>query len=196
MEALITLDHHLFEWINQGWQHPWLDAILPHWREKTTWVPAYILLVAMLAWKYRSQAIYWLLALAIVVGTADQISSSLLKKNVQRLRPCWEAALDPPARVLVHCGGGYSFTSSHATNHFAVALFIFLTWGRRWGYWRWGLLFWAATIALGQVYVGVHYPLDIFVGGMIGSLLGAVGSFLYTKSKFRIPAFYTTIPPV
>ncbi|MEM1216516.1 MAG: phosphatase PAP2 family protein, partial [Bacteroidota bacterium] len=156
MEQLINFDYELFEWINRGWQHPWLDAIVPHWREKTTWIPAYLLLIGVLFWQYRQSALYWLLALAITVGLADQVSSTLLKKNVERLRPCREATLDPPARVLVHCGGGYSFTSSHATNHFAVALFIFLSWGRRWGRWRWLLPAWAASIALGQVYVGVH----------------------------------------
>ena len=34
MEQLIYLDYALFEWIHHGLQHPWLDAIMPLWREK------------------------------------------------------------------------------------------------------------------------------------------------------------------
>lgn len=191
MEQLLQLDYSLFEWINHGWQHPWLDAIMPYWREKTSWIPSYLIMVGILIWKYRIKTLYFVLVLGITVGVADQVSSELIKKNVERLRPCRETTLEPAARTLVHCGGGYSFTSSHATNHFAVAVFLFLSWGLRWKKWRWLLLLWAASIALGQVYVGVHYPLDILAGGLIGSLIGYSGSRIYRAWKGkRIEEFY------
>ncbi|MEZ4983676.1 MAG: phosphatase PAP2 family protein [Saprospiraceae bacterium] len=99
--------------------------------------------------------------------------------------------LSEPVRQLIPCGGGYSFTSSHATNHFAVAFFLFLTWGRLWKRWRWLLLLWAATIALGQVYVGVHYPLDITVGALLGMTLAWGISILYKRwLAVRISEFY------
>jgi undecaprenyl-diphosphatase len=132
----------------------------------------------------------------MTVGVADQLSSELIKKKVERLRPCRETQLQPAARTLVHCGGGYSFTSSHATNHFAVAVFIFFSWGLCWKRWRWLLLLWAASISLGQVYVGVHYPLDILVGAINGSILGYLGSLTYKRlKKWRIEEFYTSETP-
>ena len=197
MDQLLQLDYRLFEWINHGWQHPWLDIIMPYWREKTTWIPAYLLMVGILVWKYRLKTLYFVIALGITVGVADQVSSELIKKNVERLRPCRESKLEPAARTLIHCGGGYSFTSSHATNHFAVAVFLFFSWGLRWKKWRWLLLLWAASIALGQVYVGVHYPLDITVGAIIGSLLGYTGSLCYKRwRKWRIDDFYSAKVPI
>ena len=197
MEQLLHIDYSVFDWINHDWQNPWLDAIMPYWREKTTWIPAYLLMLGVLFWQYRRRALFFVLALALTIGLADQLSSQVLKKSVQRLRPCREATLVPPARVLIACGGGYSFTSSHATNHFAIAVFLFLTCGRRWKKWRWLLLVWAATIALGQVYVGVHYPLDILCGALLGSLVGGLGSWAYRRqASWRIAEFYPPIPPV
>ncbi|MBK8556199.1 MAG: phosphatase PAP2 family protein [Lewinellaceae bacterium] len=72
----------------------------------------------------------------------------------------------------VSCGGGYSFTSSHAANHFAVAVFLAAVFG---GLSRWlrpGLLLWAAVISFAQVYVGVHYPGDVLAGALLGAIIG------------------------
>lgn len=196
MEQLVQLDYSLFEWIHHGWQTAWLDAIMPYWREKTTWIPLYLLLVAGLIYQYKLPGLYYLLALGLAVGIADFSSSQLIKKSVKRPRPCRETALSQPTRdVGVHCGGGYSFTSSHATNHFAVAIFLFLGWGRRWKKWRWLLLIWAATIAFGQVYVGVHYPLDVLCGSLLGSLIGWGVYKIYERRSWRIPDFCSLQPP-
>lgn len=194
MEQLIALDHTIFHWINHGWEHPLLDAILPWWRTKTNWIPAYLVAVAWLLYSYQWKGFYYLLALAITVGIADQLSSELIKKTVERPRPCREVSLTPSARTLVHCGGGYSFTSSHATNHFAVAIFLFLGWARQWGRWRYLLLGWAAIVALAQVYVGVHYPLDILGGTILGSTLGLLGAYAYRRygGKIRVQKWYSS----
>jgi len=105
-------------------------------------------------------------------AAADFSSSQILKKQVQRLRPCNDPALAAQVQLRVPCGSGYSFTSSHAANHFAVALFLIGVFGdlNRWI--RPSLLLWAGSIALSQVYVGVHYPGDVLCGGLLGSLIG------------------------
>jgi undecaprenyl-diphosphatase len=65
-----------------------------------------------------------------------------------------------------------SFTSSHAANHFGMAIFLYLTLKNDFG--KWPLLFflWAFSISFAQVYVGVHYPLDVTCGALIGILIG------------------------
>jgi undecaprenyl-diphosphatase len=75
-------------------------------------------------------------------------------------------------QVRVACGGGYSFTSSHAANHFGVAIFLIGAFGLLGAWQQKALLGWAGLIAFSQVYVGVHYPLDVFGGALLGSLLG------------------------
>ena len=191
MELLIHLDYSLFEWIHHGWQTSWLDAIMPHWREKTTWIPMYLILATLLIYRYRLKGFFYLLVLGATVGIADFTSSEIIKKNVQRPRPCREIALGEPTRDLIHCGGGFSFTSSHATNHFAVASFLFLGWGRLWKRWRWLLILWAGSIALGQVYVGVHYPLDILAGSLLGTSLGFLTHSWYRRRSWQVGDFYT-----
>lgn len=191
LDALLEFDQSLFHFLNGSRHSPFLDAILPHWREKTTWIPLYAIGVIWLGYHFRLRALPFLLCIGLAVGIADQLSASVIKPSVERPRPCREAALAEPARVLVGCGGGYSFPSAHATNHFAVAVFVLLTWGLTWGRWRYLLLLWAASIALGQVYVGVHYPLDITFGALLGTGIGWGISKLYRilPPRYRIQSF-------
>jgi len=86
--------------------------------------------------------------------------------------------------LLPSCGSGYSFTSSHATNHFAFGVFVFLTMGKVLGKWKWAFIFWAGSVAYAQVYVGVHYPLDVLSGAMMGSLIGWAMATLF-QQKFH-----------
>lgn len=181
MSDLLHLDQLLFHWINHDWHTPWLDAIMPYWRDRRIWFPFYLLFAGWLVWKYRIKALIFLAAVAITIAITDQTSSELIKKNVRRIRPCNDVALQQEVQLLVPCGGGYSFTSSHAANHFAFAVFVCLTLGRTYRKIRIPILLWAASIALGQVYVGVHYPFDILGGALAGTLIAWGTSVLYRR---------------
>jgi len=123
------------------------------------------------------------------VVVADQTSSHLIKTFIQRPRPCADAFLQFHVRLLLdHCSGGYSFTSSHATNHFGFAVFVFITLKDVLKQWKWLFIFWAATVSYGQVYVGVHYPLDILCGGILGAMIGFIMGSIYNK-RFGILNF-------
>jgi len=75
--------------------------------------------------------------------------------------------------MIESCGVGYSFVSAHAANHFALATFMSFLVGGKKG--LMALLFiWAASVALSQVYVGVHYPADITGGAIIGIIAGFI----------------------
>jgi len=117
---------------------------------------------------------------------SDLVSSHLIKPYIQRLRPCNNPIWDATIHSLVPCGGGFSFTSSHATNHFTLAtLFCFLFANRA----RWivpVLLFWAASISYGQVYVGVHYPIDILFGSMVGLTIGTLGGTIIRRLDLHL----------
>lgn len=169
-----------------------MDAIMPYWRAKNFWIPLYILIATVAIKRFRLKGLYLILALGLTVGISDTLSSKVIKPAVHRLRPCNDPELKATAHVLVYCGKSYSFTSSHATNHFAVASFLSLTlglfypWSRKW------LYLWAASIAYGQVYVGVHYPLDVIGGALLGLLIGNI----VAKTYLRFPKFHLTDPQV
>ncbi len=189
MTEILQFDEYLFHLINGEWHHPWLDAILPYWRNKKFWIPFYLLLTAFVVWKFRIRAIYFLLAVALTVTLADTISSKVVKKNVQRVRPCNDIEMKDEVKLLVGCGKAYSFTSSHASNHFAVATFLSMTLGIFYPWSRWIFLLWAASIAYAQVYVGVHYPLDVIGGAVIGLLIGYLTAKVYLRlDRFKLSA--------
>jgi undecaprenyl-diphosphatase len=81
--------------------------------------------------------------------------------------------------LLDHCSGGFSFTSSHAANHFGLAMFVVMTLAPLLKNYRFIFLIWAALISYAQVYVGVHYPADIFMGAFIGILVGWLNGKLF-----------------
>ena len=179
------MDQTVFDYLNQQLASPFLDAVLPVYREKTTWIPLYLVMLYLLWRSYGwRRTLYLTLCIAVVIAVADQLAATLIKPWVGRLRPCAEPSLAGQVRELVGCGGRYGFPSNHATNHFAVAVVLSLTWVRRWAG-RLALLLWAGSIGLAQVYVGKHYPSDVLAGALLGTSVAIVGVLVYRWSVGR-----------
>ena len=127
-----------------------------------------------------------MVGITLTIVLADQITSTLMKPYFARLRPSHE----PLLQSLIHIvdgykGAKYGFASSHAANTFGAATFFFLLLRKNY---KWiGLIFlWAAVATYSRIYLGVHYPGDIVVGGFVGALAG-YGSFaLFRLAKARI----------
>jgi undecaprenyl-diphosphatase len=81
----------------------------------------------------------------------------------------------------VPCGSGFSFPSSHAVNHFALAAFFYYTTPFIPIKWRFIWYIWAFSISFAQVYVGVHYPSDVILGGFIGFYFGNIVAKIYLR---------------
>ena len=181
-QQIKDIDQALFYQINGVWHHPVLDAVLPWTRHSNNWIPLYIGLSGWLFYQIGWKTLKWLLFALINVGLTDQISSSVFKPFFHRLRPCNDPALVGKTRLLLdQCAGGFSFTSSHAANHFGIAMFIFITWGVTQKKYTSFFFVWACVIAFAQIYVGVHYPLDIIGGTIIGLISGFTMSKVYLK---------------
>ncbi len=181
-QQIKDIDQALFYQINGVWHHPILDAVLPWTRHSNNWIPLYIGLLVWLIYQVGWKTLKWLLFALINVGLTDQISSSVFKPFFHRLRPCNDPALFGKTRLLLEqCAGGFSFTSSHAANHFGIAMFIFMTWGVTQKKYTRLFFVWAGIIAFAQIYVGVHYPLDIVGGTIIGLISGFTMAKAYLK---------------
>ena len=179
-------DTELFLWINVGLSNGIFDAVLPLMREKVVWVPLYVFVSALVLFNHSfPRSLYLIIAVLVTMALSDTISSKIIKPTVNRDRPCQVDELKDQMNLRVGCGGGKSFTSSHAFNHFCAAtMFFFLFSGFR--RLRWIFFIWAALISFAQVYVGVHYPLDIMVGGLLGFLLG-FGAWKMLLFRLYIP---------
>ncbi len=178
LEQLIQWDFYFFELLNEVWTHPFLDWMMPFWTNAYFWLPLYLFVGAFVVFNYPHKSVRILAVILLTVFLADQLSSGLIKPYVGRLRPCQLPVFSEEIRLLVRCGSGKSFVSGHATNHFALAFCWIILFGQRF---RWlipVLLFWAASIAYSRVYVGVHFPADIFFGGILGTLIGLFTGYL------------------
>ncbi len=176
---LIKQDQWLFVKINTTWTNAALDGFFPVWRESITWSPLYLFLLVFMLLNFGNRAWPWILFLIITATITDQVSSNFIKDWIARPRPCRDPDFSHYVRLLMNrCPISGSFTSSHATSHFGAAVFIAITLKEYLKNWKWLFFIWAFTISYGQVYIGVHYPLDVVGGGMLGCLIGfTTGTF-------------------
>jgi membrane-associated phospholipid phosphatase len=180
-DFLLQLDRHLFYFINHDLTNPFFDWVMPWLRNAKHWVPLYVFLIGFFIWKLRKQALLLIIIMALCAGFADFTSSSLIKPIFKRARPCRDPIVSKTDIERVDCGPAYSFPSTHATDHFAAAFFLIFLFYKRW-HWilLWGTL-WAGTISFAQVYVGVHFPIDVFCGAVYGMLVGFMFVRAYKK---------------
>jgi undecaprenyl-diphosphatase len=177
INQLLQQDQHWFNAINQGLANPVFDVLMPILRNRLTWLPLYVLLTYLAIKKFGRTGGLMLLFGILCFAIADYSSASILKPWVARLRPCNTPGLS--VRTLLDCGTGFSFPSSHAANHFALAVFFAMLFGK---HFKWAIvwpLFWAFSIAFAQVYVGVHFPIDVISGASIGTLIGLVLGYIF-----------------
>ena len=181
IESLLEWDTRMFLWVHQHLSTGLGEVLFPFLRNKYVWIPLYLFIVAFVALNTPKRFGWFVLFIVLQVTVADTLSSKVMKPTFQRLRPCNEPALEGQIRELVGCGSGYSFTSSHATNHFALATFLLFALGLRHRVW-WVLgLLWAGAISLAQVVVGVHYPMDVTAGAILGIVIGSLMGLGYRR---------------
>lgn len=187
MDILHSLDVAILLFFNRTLANPVGDML---WPIITNYDRALVIRILLgVAWMFllvrggrRGRTVALLLIPLLIV--ADQASSSVLKPLFDRARPCHTVdgvLMVPEVRLLVDCGPGKSFPSSHAVNNFAVAA-LFGFFYRRW-WWAFGA--WALLVSLSRVAVGVHYPSDVAGGAVIGVLLAAAVVSVWTLIERR-----------
>jgi undecaprenyl-diphosphatase len=169
IEFLKEIDTQLFLFLN-GIHSPLGDFVMYWLSDKYIWVPLYAFLLFLLFRYYGMKALILMVLVALLITISDQVSVHLFKNVFQRLRPCHEPALEGMVYTLGRCGGKFGFISSHASNSFAIAVFMALLLWHKVRSMAIFMLVWAALVSYSRVYLGVHYPGDILVGGMVGAL--------------------------
>lgn len=184
VEYLNQIDTQLFLFLNSI-NSPFWDTVMWHISGKLTWAPLYLTIIYFIFRKYRWKTLWILIAIAVVVTLADQISVHFFKNVFERLRPCH----NPELRELVHlvnskCGGQFGFVSSHAANTFGVAMFLLNLFRLKW--FSISILLWAAVVSYSRIYLGVHYPGDVLVGSLLGVIVGWIVWKLYSFLTAKI----------
>lgn len=176
--SLQNWDVHWFFKINQDWTNGIGDFIFPILRFPKTWIPLYVALFLYMAIQKKWKVWPWVFMALVCIIVSDQLSSQVLKGLFARLRPCQD--FPEKVRLLVsRCPGNASFPSSHAVNHFAIGMYFMMSLRPYWKKWVFLFPIWAISICYAQVYVGVHYPMDVLGGGLLGALIGLFIYYLF-----------------
>lgn len=168
IESLLAADISLFHAINGVWTNVVFDAFFPFVTNLNHQPAVLALVLAMMiwgVWRGGPQGRRAVLAVILTILLSDQLNSFVLKDIFGRIRPCHALA---EFRLLVNCGSGLAFPSSHAVNTFAGSIVVAYFYPRA----LWYLVAYALTVAYSRVYVGVHYPSDVVGGAAIGLMLG------------------------
>jgi undecaprenyl-diphosphatase len=173
-ESLKKIDEQLLLFGN-SLHNSFFDAVIPHLTNFWVWIPLFIWWAIELYKIYGRKLIIIVLFIIGLLVAADR-SSVLIKNSVQRYRPTYNIELKDKIHVVnEYRGGQYGYVSSHATNAFAVAFFIFLlikSSPKKWL--KISLFLWAIIFCYTRIYLGVHYPFDLFSGALLGTILAFV----------------------
>lgn len=137
-----------------------------------------------------------------VLCGCDRAYHNLCRPDVQQYHPSgswhvWRPANpENPIVDLVHIvngyrGGSYGFPSCHAANSFGLAMYVIFLFRKRWL--SVFIITWAVLNCYTRIYLGVHYPGDLIVGGIIGGFGGwlfctiahKIASYLQEPSRVR-----------
>ena len=182
LQKILEVDKEIFLFLN-GFHSPFWDTIMLMITRKETWIPFFAIIIYFIIKNYRVKAFLILFFLALVILFSDQFSV-LLKENIQRLRPVHQPEIEHLVHNVLRKGGLYGFVSSHAANSFAIFAFTTRIFRNK-TYW-FLLLFWAVIFSYSRIYSGVHYPLDILGGAVLGWGIGVLlfKMLIFTENRF------------
>lgn len=178
-EWLEKIDLTVFYFINGSLSNSFFDIIMPFLTNQNNWI---LPLLAGILWmvtlggkKGRIAAIILLLAFII----SDVVAAQLIKPYIGRIRP--SHTMVDSINLLVKKGGKWSFPSNHASNTMALAVIISYFWPKV----RYWFIVLSLLIGFTRIYVGVHYPLDVLGGWILGYSVAWFVLSIWVITKMR-----------
>lgn len=178
LDELLEWDQNLFVYLNSLGSSEY-DFF---WVTVTTilnWTPVFIFFIALVLLKYpKKEALFVILTVILLIFFITGFTD-LIKEIVERLRPNNNEEINGFIRILKQ-PTSYSFFSGHSSSSFSIVTLLFLFLRKRFK-WSWLFYVWPLLFAYSRIYVGVHYPLDIIIGSLVGIFSAFVFFRIYTN---------------
>ncbi|MEM7487154.1 MAG: phosphatase PAP2 family protein [Bacteroidota bacterium] len=151
----------------------------------STWIPLFLFLIVLLFVKFPTSEALYKLATVLCLVVFIILITNLTKVTVARLRPNNTEEINTLIRIL-KSPTDFSFFSGHAASSFSITVLFFL-FVRKKLKWAFVFFIWPILFATSRIFVGVHYPMDIIVGALVGIL----SAILFYKVYNRFIAPYS-----
>ena len=186
IEQLNKLDTSLFLYLN-GKHNSFFDFIMYWASDKFIWILLYALIIFMLIKKLKTnEAVLIFLMVIMLIISSDQLSATILKNLIHRLRPCHNEHIKDLIHIVGDCGGQFGFVSSHAANCFALFTFLTIIFHKQIPRLKYVFFLWPVLVSYSRIYLGVHYPGDVICGAVLGIILGYLFSKIYFYSQEKL----------
>lgn len=184
--SIQDIDFQILQWFN-GSDNVLLDQLVMALTSGFTWIPLYLVLFVIVMRNNETIG-----QIGLIVGCAflcvilaDGFADGLIKPLAERCRPSTDPLVKYSVQVVDNLRmKDYSFCSAHAANTMAIAVFFSLL--VRSKILTFTLVAWSLVNCWTRLYLGVHYPMDVACGLLLGIVVGSLVYLFFHKMYRRI----------
>jgi undecaprenyl-diphosphatase len=186
LEELLKYDKEIFLLLNNLGTTTW-DGFWMFITNKFSSVPIYLVLIFLSFKQFGAKKTLVLVIAAIMMIVVTNGLADFFKYGIGRLRPCHDTDVSELMRLVKNsCGGKFGYFSAHASNSMAVAVFFSVVLKQKFKFIGLLLLIWAFFVGYSRIYIGVHFPLDVFSGMAIGLFFGWLFAKLHIFALLKL----------
>jgi len=187
----LSYEKTLFLYFN-GKHSPFFDGAMSMASNSWLWIPIYLIFILILIRTLKVLSLSYIVTniilvlscIALLVVISKLLLPSVFELFISRIRPCYDAEISPMIHLVGEkCTKRYGFYTFRSCTAFAISTFFVFLFDETFRWVKFLLMFWAFCVAYSRIYLGAHYPVDVFVSCISGIFLGYLIYRLYYYIK-------------